>query len=84
MKQLLTILTAFLFFTSCMKNLGGDDDNPINVPTQTTLTGTINTTTTLTSDKVWTLKGYVYITDGASLIIQPGTKIVSDINTATI
>lgn len=79
MKQLLTILTAFLFFASCTKDLGGDDDNPINVPTQTTLVGTINTTTTLTSDKVWTLKGYVYVADGASLIIQPGTKIVSDI-----
>ena len=38
-----------------------------------------NTTTTLTSDKVWTLKGYVYVTDGAKLIIQPGTTIVSDI-----
>lgn len=51
------------------------NDKPIN----TTLIGIIDTTTTLTSDKVWTLKGYVYITDGASLIIQPGTKIVSDI-----
>jgi hypothetical protein len=44
-----------------------------------TLTGNINTTTTLTSDKVWTLKGYVYVTDGAKLIIQPGTTIVSDV-----
>jgi len=43
------------------------------------LIGNINTTTTLTSDKVWTLKGYVYVTDGAKLIIQPGTTIVSDI-----
>jgi hypothetical protein len=33
----------------------------------------------LTSDKVWTLKGYVYVTDGAKLIIQPGTTIVSDV-----
>jgi len=43
------------------------------------LIGNINTTTTLTSDKVWILKGYVYVTDGAKLIIQPGTTIVSDI-----
>jgi hypothetical protein len=28
---------------------------------------------------VWTLKGYVYITNGSRLIIQPGTTIVSDI-----
>jgi hypothetical protein len=33
----------------------------------------------LTSDKVWTLKGYVYVTDGAKLIIQPGTTIISDV-----
>ena len=63
---------------SCKKELGGDV-TPINVPTTTTLSGNINTTTTLTSDKVWTLKGYVYVTEGAKLIIQPGTTIVSDI-----
>ena len=67
-----------LGFFSCTKELGGDD-TPINVPTETILNGSINTTTTLTSDKVWTLKGYVYVTDGAKLIIQPGTTIVSDI-----
>ena len=63
---------------SCDRDLGGGE-GPINVPTTTTLTGNINTTTTLTSDKVWTLKGYVYVTDGAKLIIQPGTTIVSDV-----
>jgi len=78
MKKFLTIFMMSLLFASCEKDLGGEDD-VINVPSQTTLTGNINATTTLTSDKVWTLKGYVYVTDGASLIIQPGTKIVSDI-----
>jgi hypothetical protein len=34
----------------------------------------------LTADKEWTLKGYVYVTDGATLIIQPGTVIKSDIS----
>ena len=63
---------------SCDRDLGGGE-GPINVPSTTTLTGNINTTTTLTSDKVWTLKGYVYVTDGAKLIIQPGTTIVSDV-----
>jgi len=77
MKKLLTILLSLGLF-SCEKNLGGEEA-PINVPTTTTLTGNINTTTTLTSDKVWTLKGYVYVTDGAKLIIQPGTTIVSDV-----
>jgi hypothetical protein len=77
MKKLLAGILIFGLF-SCQKELGGDDA-PINIPLTTTLTGNINTTTTLTSDKVWTLKGYVYVTDGAKLIIQPGTTIVSDI-----
>ena len=63
---------------SCKKELGGENII-INVPSTTTLTGNINQTITLTSDKVWTLKGYVYITDGAQIIIQPGTVIKSDI-----
>jgi hypothetical protein len=78
MRKLLGLILILGLF-SCQKELGGDDA-PINIPLTTTLTGTINTTTTLTSDKVWTLKGYVYITDGAKLIIQPGTIIKSDIS----
>jgi hypothetical protein len=77
MRKLLVAILAFGLL-SCEKELGGGD-GPINIPTSTTLTGNINTTTTLTADKVWTLKGYVYVTDGAKLIIQPGTTIVSDI-----
>jgi len=77
MRKLLGIILILGLF-SCKKELGGTDE-PINVPTTTTLSGNINTTTTLTSDKVWTLKGYVYVTDGAKLIIQPGTTIISDI-----
>jgi hypothetical protein len=78
MRKLLLAILAFGLL-SCEKELGGGEDGPINIPTSTTLSGNINTTTTLTSDKVWTLKGYVYVTDGANLIIQPGTTIVSDI-----
>ena len=78
MKKLLIILSISVLSFSCKKELGGNEA-PINVPTTTTLSGNINATTTLTSDKVWTLKGYVYVTDGAKLIIQPGTTIVSDI-----
>jgi hypothetical protein len=78
MKKLLTLLLFSTFLFSCEKQLGGGTP-PINVPSQTTLTGNINQTITLTSDKVWTLKGYVYVTDGAKLIIQPGTTIISDV-----
>lgn len=72
------ILGLSTLLTSCEKELGGGTP-PINVPSTTTITGNINQTITLTSDKTWTLKGYVYVTDGAKIIIQPGTKIVSDI-----
>jgi hypothetical protein len=78
MKKLLTAVLFSALLLSCEKELGGGTP-PINVPSQTTLTGNINQTTTLTSDKVWTLKGYVYVTDGAKLIIQPGTTIISDV-----
>ena len=77
MRKLLGLILVLGLF-GCTKELGGDD-TPINVPSNTTLNGNINTTTTLTADKVWTLKGYVYVTDGAKLIIQPGTKIISDV-----
>lgn len=78
MKKIILILCLSTSLISCEKELGGGDP-PVNVPSVTTLTGNINQTTTLTSDKVWTLKGYVYVTDGAKLIIQPGTKIISDL-----
>lgn len=78
MRKLLMILSISVLSFGCKKELGGNE-GPINVPSSTTLSGNINATTTLTSDKVWTLKGYVYVTDGAKIIIQPGTTIVSDI-----
>jgi hypothetical protein len=78
MKKLLVLFASLTIF-ACSKDLGGEV-TPINVPTSTTLSGNITSTTTLTSDKEWVLKGYVYVTDGAKLIIQPGTIIKSDIS----
>ena len=77
MKKLIAILAIALF--SCNDELG-NVDKPINVPTETTITGTLTAPiTTLTSDKEWILKGYVYVADGATIVVQPGTKIVSDL-----
>jgi hypothetical protein len=72
----LTLLLVIIGLFSCKKE---DVDVPINVPTDKTITGNITTTTTLTSDKEWTLRGYVYVKEGVTLIIQPGTVIKSDI-----
>ena len=77
MRKLLGLILILGLF-SCEKNLGGYEP-PVNVPLSTTLSGTYKETITLTADKVWILKGYVYITNGSQLRIQPGTKIVSDV-----
>jgi hypothetical protein len=78
MRKLFTLL-MLLGLVACNDDLG-NVDKPINVPTETTISGNITEPiTTLTSDKIWTLKGYVYVTEGAELKIQPGTTIISDI-----
>lgn len=64
-------------FASC-----SDDDDP--TPTNPggddhVLTGNITSNKTLTNDKAWTLKGYVYVQNGATLTIPEGTLIKSDI-----
>lgn len=45
------------------------------------LTGDVTTSRTLDNhpDSPWILKGYVYIKDGATLTIQPGTVVKSDV-----
>ena len=35
----------------------------------------------LSADTVYTLKGFVHVTNGATLTIQPGTTIKGDFNT---
>ncbi len=44
------------------------------------LQGNISANKTLTADKVWVLKGYVYVTAGATLTVEPGTLVQSDIS----
>ena len=44
------------------------------------VTGTLSANKTLTSDRTWILKGYVYVPNGVTLTIQAGTTIKSDIS----
>lgn len=46
--------------------------------------GVIKTNTTWKKDFVYRLRGYVYVTDGATLTIEPGTKIVSNKDSAGV
>ena len=54
-------------------------EEPIVPTTNTELVGTLTENKTLTADKVWTLKGYVYVPEGITLTIEAGTKVVSDV-----
>ncbi|WP_091690726.1 hypothetical protein [Mucilaginibacter polytrichastri] len=75
----LLLLSAVLLFTACTKS-SSDDDGVTTTPTSTTVevTGDIATSTTWTANKIYYLKGYVYVTNGATLTIEPGTIIKGD------
>jgi hypothetical protein len=72
MKKLtLLLLSSLLVFTSC--------EDEIIDPNELVLQGTLLEDKTLTKDKIWTLKGYVYVPEGVTLTIEEGTTIHSDI-----
>jgi hypothetical protein len=48
------------------------------------VTQDITANTTWTSDKTYTLKGFIHVANGATLTIQPGTKIMGDFNTLVV
>lgn len=64
-------MAGIMAFSSCSK----DDDDPKTTNDENVLSGNISSNMTLTSDKEWFLKGTVYVTEGATLTIQPGTVI---------
>ncbi|RCH56905.1 hypothetical protein DJ568_02145 [Mucilaginibacter hurinus] len=74
-------VSATLFITACSKRDSNID--PV-IPTDSDkenvveITGDITANTTWTADKIYLLKGFVYVTNGAALTIQPGTIIKGD------
>ncbi len=80
-KQFTVLALGLVSFASCIKVEVGDEIiNPTNPTdsTSTVLNGTIDQSRTLTRG-VYTLKGYVYVNNGATLTIEPGTIIKSDV-----
>jgi hypothetical protein len=75
-QTILLALLAILFASACKKST----EDPITTPASNTVevTGDIKVNTTWTADKIYSLKGFVYVTDGATLTIQPGTIIKGD------
>lgn len=77
--RLAMVAFAALTFTACTKNNDdGDIIAPPEDPNATVLRGSLLENKTLTADKVWTLKGYVYVPNGITLTVEPGTVIKSD------
>lgn len=78
-KQLLVFgVLASIAFGSCK----GDDDNVVvnpGTPTKVVqITGDISANRTFSADSQYVLNGFVYVTNGATLTIQPGTVIMGD------
>jgi hypothetical protein len=82
MKKLLTIsLLATLAISSCRKiEVDGATtiNNNNNGTENTILEGRIKENRTLKANFTYKLRGLVYVTDGAVLTIEPGTKIVGE------
>ncbi|TWR29369.1 hypothetical protein FPZ43_10460 [Mucilaginibacter pallidiroseus] len=79
---LLLSLGATLLFGACSKKDAVIDDTTppvVTTPSNTvSVSGDITTNTTWTADKIYTLSGFVYVTNGATLTIEPGTIIKGD------
>ncbi len=86
-KRSLWIILIVTMFTgsACRKiEIDGNTNNNTGgggTTESTILSGKINTDRTLKATNTYTLRGLVYVTDGATLTIEPGTKIVGEKNT---
>lgn len=78
--SLILMLAASLFVTACSKNNDPINDGPdVVVPSNTVeVTGDISANTTWSASKIYLLKGFVFVTNGATLTIEPGTIIKGD------
>jgi hypothetical protein len=82
MKKLLILTVALGFLaTSCRKIEVDGGTTTVTPPTtveNTILEGRITTNLTLKASYTYKLRGLVYVTQGAILTIEPGTKIVGE------
>ena len=74
-------LAAVLGAMGCKKS---STENPPVASTNVDVRGSITTNTTWTADKTYRIRGYVYVDGNATLTIQPGTKIVSNKDSAGV
>ncbi|NTE00066.1 hypothetical protein G6M26_31635 [Agrobacterium tumefaciens] len=79
---LLLALSVVLFTTSCKKNIIVEGPTT-EVPTGSTsnvveVSGEISSNTTWSASKIYLLKGFVFVSNNATLTIEPGTIIKGD------
>lgn len=72
---LVTVLIGILF-NACKNKETPEPNNPSS--DYEVISGDITTDRTLTADKKYMLEGFVYVKNGATLTIEPGTVIVGD------
>lgn len=74
---------ALLGIVSCKKN-NNNEDIIVNTNTKFDVRGSITKDTHWTAANTYRLRGYVYVESGATLTIDPGTKITSNKDSAGV
>lgn len=74
----LLVVASIGAMTSCSKDDNGSTPTTDSTSAYVTLSGDIKTNTTLSANKKYFLKGFVYVMSGATLTIEPGTVITGD------
>lgn len=81
--QSMRALGAALLATATLAACNNDDTDPIGPaePGAAVISSNITANRTLFADTVYTLQGFIQVTNGATLTIQAGTRIVGDYET---
>jgi hypothetical protein len=78
-KTSLSLLSILIFaFTSCKKDTPQPTPNPNPKSDTIAVSENITQSTVWYKDSTYMIKGFVFVKNGATLIIQPGTKILGD------
>ncbi len=78
----MSLVVAAVFAAGCSDNgTNPPPPPPPPAPGVADITTDITADRTLFADTTYTLKGFIHVTNGATLTIQPGTKILGDFNT---
>ncbi|WP_113638748.1 hypothetical protein [Nubsella zeaxanthinifaciens] len=75
---LLYALSVLVFLASCSKSTVDEDLNPTTPANTVEVSGDLTANTTWSADKIYLLKGNVFVTNNATLTIQPGTIVKGD------